>query len=139
MTLLADGLLPEAIILLWRIQFGTFTTESVFPKYFEYSYGIDAPERLCLLIERDFAEVLSAFDSLKHVNATAKKNLLKSKSVAGLSKMKVADLDQALQEYFTVQELTKAVSIRGYALTERGQQALASTQAVVDRHPKKNF
>ena len=41
MDLLADDLLAGDIILLWRIQFGTFTTETWFPKYFEYTYGID--------------------------------------------------------------------------------------------------
>src|SRR5690625_1250243 len=30
-----EDILPGHLILLWRIQFGTFTTESVFPKYFE--------------------------------------------------------------------------------------------------------
>lgn len=30
------------IILLWRVGFDTFTTQSWFPKYFEYTYGIDA-------------------------------------------------------------------------------------------------
>ena len=32
----SEGLLPGDIILLWRIQFGTFTTETSFSKYFEY-------------------------------------------------------------------------------------------------------
>lgn len=34
MELLADNLLAGDIILLWRINFGTFTTESWFPEYF---------------------------------------------------------------------------------------------------------
>ena len=42
MELLRDGLLAGDIILLWRIHFGTFTTETWFPKYFEYTYGIHA-------------------------------------------------------------------------------------------------
>lgn len=46
-----EGLLPGDIILLWRIQLGTFTTETVFPKYFEYDYGIDAPAHLIALQE----------------------------------------------------------------------------------------
>ena len=45
MELLTDDLLAGDIILLWRIQFGTFTTETWFPKYFEYTYGIDAPNQ----------------------------------------------------------------------------------------------
>ena len=36
-----EDILPGHLILLWRIQFGTFTNESVYPKYFEYNYGIN--------------------------------------------------------------------------------------------------
>ena len=45
MELLTDDLLAGDIILLWRIQFGTFITETWFPKYFEYTYGIDASKQ----------------------------------------------------------------------------------------------
>ena len=48
MELLEDSLLAGDIILLWRISFGTFTTETWFPKYFEYTYGIDTPKHLKL-------------------------------------------------------------------------------------------
>ena len=45
MELLTDDLLAGDIMLLWRIQFGTFTTETWFTKYFEYTYGIDVPKQ----------------------------------------------------------------------------------------------
>ncbi len=35
-----EGWLPGDIILLWRIHFGTFLTNSVYPRYFESTYGI---------------------------------------------------------------------------------------------------
>lgn len=95
MVLLKDNLLAGDIILLWRIHFGTFTTETWFPKYFEYTYGIDAPKHLKTLVEKDYAVIETAFDSLDHLNATMKKNILKSKGITGLSKMKAIDLDQA--------------------------------------------
>ena len=38
------------IILLWRVGFDTFTTQSWFPKYLEHAYGIDAAfDRGCSL------------------------------------------------------------------------------------------
>ena len=77
MELLEDNLLAGDIILLWRINFGTFTTESWFPKYFEYTYGIDAPKHLKTLVEKGYALVETSFDSLDHLNSTMKKNLLK--------------------------------------------------------------
>lgn len=139
MELLADGLLAGDIILLWRIQFDTFTTDSVFPKYFEYIYGIDAPKHLANLVEQGYAYLETAFDSLDHLNATMKKNILKTKGVAGLSKMKAADLDVALREHFSEEELAQTFSVRGYKLTDKGEAALAANPEVIDRHPKKKF
>ncbi|KXT75143.1 hypothetical protein STRDD10_00446 [Streptococcus sp. DD10] len=136
---LEGGLLAGDIILLWRIQFGTFTTESVYPKYFEYTYGINAEDRLSHLLMNDYVILDSPFESLRHLNTTIKKNILKSKNVTGLSKMKSVDLNQALENYFSEEELGKHFSIRGYRLTEKGRLALLDNQDVVDRHPKKSF
>ena len=139
MELLEDNLLAGDIILLWRINFGTFTTESWFPKYFEYTYGIDAPKHLKTLVEKGYALVETSFDSLDHLNATMKKNILKSKGITGLSKMRAADLDQALHDHFSEEELASLFSIRGYKLSPKGEQALKYHQAIIDRHPKKNL
>ena len=139
MELLQDGLLAGDIILLWRIHFGTFTTETLFPKYFEYTYGIHAPEHLKALVDKGDAVIESAFDSLDHINATMKKAILKKKGVAGLSKMKAADLNQALANHFTEEELAQEFTVRGYQLTEKGKQALKEHQAIIDHHPKKNL
>ena len=139
MELLQDGLLAGDIILLWRINFGTFTTESWFPKYFEYTYGIHAPEHLRALVDKGYTFIESAFDSLDHMNATMKKAILKKKGVAGLSNMKAADLNQALADLFTEEELAEQFAIRGYQLSEKGKQALKDYQAIIDRHPKKNL
>lgn len=76
-----------------------------FPKYFEYTYGIDAPKHLKTLVEKGYALVETSFDSLDHLNTTMKKNILKKKGVTGLSKMKSCDLDQALHEHFSEEEL----------------------------------
>ena len=68
-----------------------------------------------------------------------KKNILKKKGVTGLSKMKATDLDQALHEHFSEEELASLFSIRGYKLTPKGEQALKDHQTIIDRHPKKNL
>lgn len=105
MELLEDNLLAGDIILLWRIHFGTFTTENWFPEYFEYTYGIDAPKHLKTLVEKGYALVETAFDSLDHLNAAMKKNILKSKGITGMSKMKDTNLDQDLHDNFSEEEL----------------------------------
>ena len=68
-----------------------------------------------------------------------KKAILKKKEVAGLSKMKAADLNQALADHFTEEELAQEFTVRGYQLTERGKQALKDYQAIIGRLPKKNL
>ena len=110
-----------------------------FPKYFEYTYDIDIPKHLEKLVEKGYATIETAFDSLDHLNATMKKNILKKKGVTGLSKMKASDLNQALHDYFSEEELANCFSIRGYKLTSKGEQALKDHQAIIDRHPKKNL
>ena len=102
---LADGLLAGDIILLWRINFGTFTNETWYPKYFEYTYGIDGPSHLTQLLENGYAYEESAFDSLDHLNSSQKKAILKELGVKGLSKMKAADLDEALANSLSEEEL----------------------------------
>ncbi|MHC5924045.1 hypothetical protein ACYT6T_09755, partial [Streptococcus pyogenes] len=90
MEILGKGLLAGDIILLWRIRFGTFTNDTVYSKYFEYSYGIDGPTHMQSLLAKGYAFEESAFDSLDHIAAGLKKKILKTKDVKGLSKMKAA-------------------------------------------------
>lgn len=90
-------------------------------------------------MEKGYAIIEKAFDSLDHLNATMKMNVLKSKGITGLSKMKAADLNQALHDHFSEKELASHFSIRGYRLTPKGEQALKNHQAIIDRHPKKNL
>ena len=139
MVLLADNLLAGDIILLWRVRFGTFTNETVYSKYFEYVYGINGPIHMQQLLEKGYVYQETAFDSLDHISSNLKKKMLKSKNVKGLSKMKAADLDQALKAHLTEEELGSFFTVRGYALTEKGVEAIDANPQVIDRHPKKKF
>lgn len=51
--------------------------------------------------------------------------------------MKIADLDQALHNHFSEEELAGLFSIRGYKITPKGKHILKQYQDIVDRHPKK--
>ena len=53
--------------------------------------------------------------------------------------MKASDLDQALHDHFSEEELASHFSIRGYKLTPKGEQALKDHQVIIDLHPKKNL
>lgn len=136
---LGQDLLAGDIILLWRVSFDTFHNQSIFPKYFEYSYGIEAKGHLDKLLEKGYVLEESALDSLDLLSAKEKKEILKELGLKGLSKMKVADLDQALKKELDEEQLSQTFSIRSYKLTEKGAEVLAQNQAVVDRHPQKKF
>ncbi|MBY4633997.1 hypothetical protein FAJ36_03830 [Streptococcus suis] len=139
MIRLEEGLLAGDIILLWRVNFGTFTTTTPYSKYFEYIYGINGPAHMEKLLAEGYVYLESAFDSLDHITSTAKKNILKAEGVTGLSKMKAADLDTALKDHLTEEKLAPYFAVRGYALTEKGRAALDNHPEVIDKHPKKKM
>lgn len=139
MTRLENGLLPGDIIMLWRVSFDTFTTQSWFPKYFEYTYGIDAKQSIKDLVSNGYVEIETAFNSIDHLNAAQVKKILQEKGVKGLSKCSRGQLNQLLNEHYTEEELAPYVTVRGYLLTEKGKVALEQGQEVVDKHPKKKY
>lgn len=132
-----EGLLPGDIVLLWRISLGTFTNESIMPKYFEYDYGINAHQSLEDLIAEGYAEVESPFNSMDHVTAALLKNLLKLKNFKGFSKLKKDELVEAIKAHYTEEELDDYFDVRGIKLTDSGEKALANNQFVIDKHPTK--
>lgn len=134
-----EGLLPGHIILLWRINFGTYTTHSPQHKYFYTTYGIDAQKELDWLIEHDYLRLMSAKESLIYLRADELKDFLKIKTIKGLSKMKRQDLEQKMLEVYSEDELAPLFALRGYALTAKGEETLAAHPEIVRRHPQKKF
>ena len=53
--------------------------------------------------------------------------------------MKAADLDEALANSLSEEELGQYFTVRGIALTRKGEEALANHQEIVNRHPKKKM
>ena len=125
------------IILLWRISFSTFTTQSWFPKYFEYTYGIDAAFDLRMLVEAGLVEIESAADSLDLVTAPALRKALKDASVNGLSSAKKADLMRLAREHLSPAQLEDVVPVRSYKLTTAGRALLDTHPEVVARYLKR--
>lgn len=134
-----EGLLPGHIIMLWRIHFGTYTTASSHHKYFYTSYGIDAQKELDWLITQGYVQKDSARESLCHLPASRLKEFLGKKGIKGLSKMKRADLDQAVLSHFSEEELSQLFAVRGYRLGAKGEEALEANTEIVNRHPQKKY
>ncbi|TWS95371.1 hypothetical protein [Streptococcus sp. sy018] len=134
-----EGLLPGHIIMLWRVHFGTYTTDYPHHKYFATTYGIDAQKELEFLIKQGYVKIDSAFDSLRHLPAGKLKQWLKEKEVVGLSKMKRADLDQAMIIAYEEDELAKQFDLRGYSLSDKGDKTLAKYPEIIAKHPQKKY
>ena len=125
------------IILLWRISFSTFTTQSWFPKYFEHTYGIDAAFDLRMLVEAGLVEIGSAADSLDLVTAPALRKALKDTGVNVLSGTKKADLMRLARERLSPAQLEDVTPVRSYKLTTAGRALLDVHPEMVAKHPKK--
>ena len=134
-----EDILPGHLILLWRIQFGTFTTNSDYPKYFEYDYGINADQALKEVLEKGYATQLSALDSLPYLNAAQLKAILKQFGLKGYSKLTKEGLMELTKEQLTEDQITPYFTIRGYKITLAGAEILAKYPEAVDRHPKKKY
>ena len=134
-----EDVLPGHLILLWRIQFGTFTTDSIFPKYFEYDYGINGSKALEELVKKGFAQRMSAADSLHHLNAAQLKAILKQNGLSGYSKLNKSELMDFAKEQLNEEQLAPAFDVRGYVLTDAGKALLEKHPEPVDRHPKKKY
>lgn len=134
---LEKDIYPGDIILLWRINFNTYTTETVNPRYFVEVYGIEPIKSLEKLVKNNFVIIESAFDSLDHVRIDILKNILKEKGIKNVTKMKKVDVDNVLREILTEEELSSYFNVRGYKLTKKGEKLLKKYQEVVDKHPKK--
>lgn len=125
------------IILLWRISFSTFTTQSWFPKYFEHTYGIDAAFDLRMLVEAGLVEIGSAAGSLDLVTTPALRKALKDAGVNGLSGATKADLMRLAREHLSPAQFEEVVPIRSYKLTTVGRALLDAHPEVVAKHSKK--
>lgn len=134
-----EDILPGHLILLWRINFGTFTTISGYPKYFEYDYGINAEQALDEIQQKGYAKELSAIDSLPYLNAAQLKAILKQFGITGYSKLKKSELMDLAKEKLTEEQLAPNFNIRGYQITPTGEELLKKYPEAVDRHPKKKY
>lgn len=133
-----NGLLPGDIILLWRISHGTFTNESHFHKYFSQDYGIDAPAHLAELISKGFVEMQNVFEAIEdHVPVWRLKEILAERGEVGLSKLNRNEILDLVEVVFDEKELEELITVRGYVLTKKGEEALQQGQSAVDKHPKK--
>ncbi|KHD45384.1 hypothetical protein ACVRZD_06850 [Streptococcus hongkongensis] len=134
-----EGLLPGHIIMIWRIHFGTYTTENPHHKYFYTTYGIDAEKELSWLIANNYVAIDTAFMSLPHLSALQLKEFLKEKGVVGLSKMKRQELEEQIASVYDESSLGKCFDLRSYRILPKGQAILDKYPEIIGKHPQKKY
>lgn len=135
MVKLEEGILPGDLIMLWRIGFGTFTNESVIPAYFEYRYGVNSDESIDLLIEKEFAFLCNATDSLVELTAPKLKEILKTKNLKLTGKKQ--ELIERIIQNINEDELKDLFKLRRYQITDLGRKVLNSHPEIIKRHGTK--
>lgn len=136
MKRLPEGLLPGHIIMLWRVHFGTFTTNSFFPRYFEYRYGVDGREVLNTLTEKGYIRLSSARESADLLSVPFLKRLLVAHGLPTSGKK--AEL---LEQYrkLSDKEIEGEFDERRYVITPEGSTVLARYDNIIQRHGPKNL
>lgn len=136
MERLPEGLLPGHIIMLWRVHFGTFTTDSFFPRYFEYRYGVDGREVLSTLLDKGYIRLSSARESADLLSVPHLKRLLAAHGLPTSGKK--AEL---LKRYRTLsdKEMEDEFDERRYVITPEGSAVLARYDNLIQKHGPKNL
>ena len=112
MIRLEEGILPGHVILLWRIGFDNFTTESTIPAYFEYRYGIHTDEAFKTLMQKGYVEMCSAKESISVINMTQIKRILGNYQLPKTGKR--SDLVERVLDNLTEEELSQEFEVRRY-------------------------
>lgn len=131
-----EGLLPGDVVLLWRIHFGNFTTETWIPEYFEYRYGVDSEASAQLLLEKELVTLGNARDALSELNMHRLKKILKKYDLPVSGKrQEILDRVHSLSDA----QLEEAVQIRRYQATELGEEVLSRHDDIIVRHGPKQL
>ncbi len=137
MKRLPEGILPGHVIMLWRVHFNTYTTESPAPRYFEYRYGVDAAETLATLEAEGYIRLSSARESADLLSVPVLKRLLAAHGlpVGG----KKADLLARYRDGVSDEAMAADFDIRRYVITPEGSAVLARYDDLIQKHGPKDL
>lgn len=136
MERLPEGILPGHIVMLWRVHFGTFTTDSFFPRYLEYRYGVEGRETLATLQDKGYIRLSRARESADLLSVAVLKRLLAARGLAVRGKK--ADLLARYRDNVSDQEMEDDFDERRYAMTPEGTKVLARYDDLIRKHGPKN-
>ena len=132
-----EGLLPGHVVMLWLIEVSSVTNESIAPQYFEYRYGVEAEDAKRILIDKGYAVLCGARESLPLLNADVMKRLLKHKSLPLSGKKE--ELLRRVLDNFSEEELDGLVALRRFMITPEGTWVLDKHRDIIRRHGMKKM
>lgn len=135
MVKLKEGIFPGDLIMLWRIGFDNFTTESVIPAYFEYIYGLNIDASKATLLKLEYVLLCNATESLVELTSPQLKTILKTHNLKLTGKKH--ELIQRIIENITEEELEQLFTMRKFKITELGRKILNSYPEIIKRHGSK--
>ena len=135
MVRLKEGILPGDLILLWRIGFNNFTTESVIPNYFEYRYGVDSRESVALLMQLGMIRMGTSIETLDIIAVPILKKILEGNGLrkgGNREEILARVLDNVSEgdigTYFTQ---------RRYVILDKGRKTLDDNYDIILKHGPK--
>lgn len=137
MERLEEGILPGHVVMLWRVHFATFTTDSSFPHYFEYRYGVEGGEALATLQDKGYIRLSSARESADLLSVAVLKRLLGARGLPAGGKK--ADLLARYRHRVSDREMEGDFDVRRYVITPEGTKVLARYDDLIVKHGPKNL
>lgn len=128
---LPNGLLPGEIVLLDWMS-GKSLLKAVFPRYFEFQYGINAEKSAKKLVNNGFLEYASPEETLHTLTIDLLKEVLKKKDLK-LSGKK-ADLIERIKENFSTSEIESLIKNRTLKISSKGQDVINEYYYIVPAH-----
>ncbi|WP_173915920.1 thermonuclease family protein [Halobacillus sp. Marseille-Q1614] len=128
---LENGLLPGEVILLDWLSGKNFM-KATFPLYFEYDYGIDAHRSAEKLINEDYLEQATIYESLPDFKVAELKEILKHHNLK-ISGKKAILVDR-IKEEITLADLQHHIIDTTLKLTSKGEEVFNRYYYIVPAH-----
>ncbi len=135
MIRLKEGILPGDLILLWRIGFNNFTTESIFPEYFEYRYGVDASKSIELLQQLGMIRLGTAIETLDVISVPVLKKILEGNNLKKSGNR--AELLERVLENVSEGDIGTYFTQRRYVIEDKGRKVLLDNDGIIQKHGPK--
>lgn len=127
---LSNGLLPGEVILMnWIVG---KSSDTHFPKYFSYTYGLDPEKSAAKLLKAGFITEANSIEALNSLKVTELKEILREHELKVSGKKQ--ELIERIGEHLTGDEIDRYVTHKPLKMTEKGEQVIEHYYYIVPAH-----